>query len=124
MPFKQNNIIPNENSQILSDILTAIHQLKYSVDNLNQQLNKLESATNNNRQIESISANSEQLKNDIDKVSNNSAIQFLIILAITVIILIGGIISSVHSWDVPAQTNAINQYIYEKIFKEQNFNYQ
>ena len=124
MPFKQNNIIPNENSQILSDILTAIHQLKYSVDNLNQQLNKLESATNNNRQIESISANSEQLKNDIDKVSNNSAIQFLIILAITVVILIGGIISSVHSWDVPAQTNAINQYIYEKIFKEQNFNYQ
>ena len=125
MPFKQNNNnISNEDSQVLNDILTAIHQLKSSVDNLNQRLNKLESNTNNNRQIESISANSEQLKKDIDKVSNNSAIQFLIILAITVVILIGGIISSVHSWDVPAQTNAINQYIYEKIFKEQNFNYQ
>ena len=123
MPFKQNNIISNDDSQILNDILTAIHQLKYSVDNLNQRLNKLESATNN-RQIESISANSEQLKKDIDKVSNNSAIQFLIILAITVVILIGGIISYVHSWDVPAQTNAINQYIYEKIFKEQNLNHQ
>ena len=123
MPFKQNNIISNDNSQSLNDILTAIHQLKSSVDNLNQRLNKLESATNN-KQIESISATSEQLKKDIDKVSNNSAIQFLIILAITVVILIGGIISSVHSWDVPAQTNAINQYIYEKIFKEQNFNHQ
>ena len=123
MPFKQNNNISNEDSQLLNDILTAIHQLKSSVDNLNQRLNKLESATNN-KQIESISANSEQLKKDIDKVSNNSAIQFLIILAITVVILIGDIFSSVHSWDVPAQTNAINQYIYEKIFKEQNFNYQ
>ena len=123
MPFKQNNTISNDNSQSLNDILTAIHQLKSSVDNLNQRLNKLESNTNN-KQIESISANSEQLKKDIDKVSNNSAIQFLIILAITVVILIGGIVSSVHSWDVPAQTNAINQYIYEKIFKEQNFNNQ
>ena len=123
MPFKQNNIISNDNSQSLNDILTAIHQLKSSVDNLNQRLNKLESATNN-KQIEAISATSEQLKKDIDKVSNNSAIQFLIILAITVVILIGGIISSVHSWGVPAQTNAINQYIYEKTFKEQNFNHQ
>ena len=123
MPFKQNNIISNDNSQSLNDILTAIHQLKSSVDNLNQRLNKLESAANN-KQIESISANSDQLKKDIDKVSNNSAIQFLIILAITVVILIGGIVSFVHSWDVPAQTNAINQYIYEKIFKEQNFNNQ
>ena len=124
MPFKQNNNnISNEDSQVLNDILTAIHQLKSSVDTLNQRLNKLESATNN-KLIESISANSEQLKKDIDKVSNNSAIQFLIILAITVVILIGGIISSVHSWDVPAQTNAINQYIYEKIFKEQTLNHQ
>ena len=123
MPFKQNNNnISNEDSQVLNDILTAIHQLKSSVDNLNQRLNKLESTTN--KQIESISANSEQLKKDIDKFSNNSAIQFLIILAITVVILISGIVSSVHSWDVPAQTNAINQYIYEKIFKEQNFNHQ
>lgn len=123
MPFKQNNTISNDNSQSLNDILTAIHQLKSSVDNLNQRLNKLESATNN-KQMEFISATSEQLKKDIDKVSNNSAIQFLIILAITVVILSGGIISSVHSWDVPAQTSAINQYIYEKIFKEQNFNHQ
>ena len=61
MPFKQNNIISNDDSQVLNDILIAIHQLKSSVDNLNQRLNKLESATNN-RQIESISANSEQLK--------------------------------------------------------------
>ena len=123
MPFKQNNIISNDDSQVLNDILTAIHQLKSSVDNLNQRMNKLESATNN-KQIESISTTSEQLKKDIDKVSNNSAIQFLIILAITFVILIGGIISSVHSWDVPAQTNAVNQYIYEKSFKEQNLNHQ
>ncbi|MBR1373580.1 hypothetical protein IJ556_03910 [bacterium] len=123
MPFKQNNIISNDDSQVLNDILTAIHQLKSSVDNLNQRMNKLESATNN-KQIESISTTSEQLKKNIDKVSNNSAIQFLIILAITFVILIGGIISSVHSWDVPAQTNAVNQYIYEKTFKEQNLNHQ
>ena len=123
MPFKQNNTISNDNSQSLNDILTAIHQLKSSVDNLNQRLNKLESNTNN-KQIESISANSEQLKKNIDKVSNNSAIQFLIILVITVIILIGGIISSVHSWDVPAQTNAINQYIYEKIITGQSYHQQ
>ena len=123
MPFKQNNIISNDDSQILNDILTAIHQLKYSVDNLNQRMNKLESATNN-KQIESISTTSEQLKKNIDKVSNNSAIQFLIILAITFVILIGGIISSVHSWDVPAQTNAINQYIYEKIITGQSYHQQ
>ena len=122
MPFKQNNIISNDDSQILNDILTAIHQLKSSVDNLNQRLNKLESTTN--KQIESISANSEQLKKDIDKFSNNSAIQFLIILAITVVILIGDIVSSVHSWDVPAQTNAINQYIYEKIITGQSYHQQ
>ena len=123
MPFKQNNIISNDNSQSLNDILTAIHQLKSSVDNLNQRLNKLESAANN-KQIESISATSEQLKKDIDKVSNNSAIQFLIILAITIVILIGSIVSSVHSWDVPAQTNAINQYIYEKIITGQSYHQQ
>ena len=63
------------------------------------------------------------MREDIDKVFNNSAVQFLIILAITVVILIGDIFSFVHSWDVPAQTNAINQYIYEKIFKEQTLNF-
>ena len=123
MPFKQNNIISNDDSQVLNDILTAIHQLKSSVDNLNQRMNKFESAANN-KQIESISTTSEQLKKDIDKVSNNSAIQFLIILAITVVILIGDIVSSVHSWDVPAQTNAINQYIYEKIITGQSYHQQ
>ena len=86
-------------------------------------MNKLESATNN-KLIEFISANSEQLKKDIDKVSNNSAIQFLIILAITVVILISDIVSSIHSWDVPAQTNAINQYIYEKIITGQSYHQQ
>ena len=53
----------------------------------------------------------------MDKVSNNSAIQFLIILAITTVILISDIVSSFHYWDIPAQINAINQYIYEKHLK-------
>ena len=101
MPFH----IPNDKHQndLLNDILSSIKNIQSSIDSLNKHLDKLESFQLNSL---SNSSDSEEFKK-----SSFSNLIFIIIIAILIIF-------GFHFWDVPAQTNAINQYIYEKIINE------
>ena len=120
MPFQ----IPNDNSQNQTQLL---NEIKSSIIAINKRLDKLEANYNNktidlnifNENIKKLNETAQNANNNITKLSPHSLLYlvFFVILIISSIIFIG------HMWDVPAQTNAINQYIYEKTFKEQHLNH-
>ena len=104
MPFH----MPQDKYQndLLNDILSSLKNIQSSIDSLNKRLDKLESS-----QLNSLSSIKTNSNTEFKKLYFNNLI-FIII--ITILIIFG-----FHFWDVPAQTNAINQYIYEKIINEQ-----
>ena len=125
MPFE----VPQDKHQkeLLTDINSTLKKIQSSVDSLNQRIYKLEMIQNDSNskiitdlhgQISSVIKKLEQF-NDKDKDSHTSFGGFILIIVVVASIVLG-----LHFWDVPAQTNAINQYIYEKTFKEQNLNHQ
>ena len=122
MPFE----IPQDKQQkeLLTEINSTLKKIQASVDSLNQRINKLETIQNDSNsnittdlhsQISSVINKLEQTN---DKSNNNSSFGGLIL----VIVIIASIVFGLHFWAVPAQTNAINQYIYEKIMHEQSEN--
>ena len=124
MPFESPQL--NHQNDLLNEINSTLKKIQSSVDSLNQRINKLETIQNDSNsniitdlhsQISSVINKLEQFK---DKDNNNFSFGGFIL----VIIIIASIVFGLHFWDVPAQTNAINQYIYEKIFLEQNLNHQ
>ena len=118
MPFE----IPQDKQQkeLLSEINSTLKKIQSSVDSLNQRINKLETIQNDSNSTIITDLHS-QISNVINKLeqsnnkSNNTSSFGSLIL---VIVIIASIVFGLHFWDVPAQTNAINQYIYEKIIKE------
>ena len=124
MPFESPQL--NHQKELLNKIDSTLKEIQTSIDSLNQHINKLETIQNDsNSNI--ITDLHKQISNVINKLEqsnvkygNSSSFGGLIL----VIIIIASIVFGLHFWDVPAQTNAINQYIYEKTFKEQNFNHQ
>ena len=125
MPFE----VPQDKHQkeLLTDINSTLKKIQSSVDSLNQRIYKLEMIQNDSNskiitdlhsQISSVIKKLEQF-NDKNKDSHTSFGGFILIIVVVASIVLG-----LHFWDVPAQTNAINQYIYEKTFKEQNLNHQ
>ena len=124
MPFE----IPQLNQQkdLLNEINSTLKKIQSSIDSLNQRINKLETIQNDSNstiitdlhsQISSIISKLEQSK---DKNNNDFSFGSFILI----ILIVASIVFGLHFWDVPAQTNAINQYIYEKTFLEQNSNHQ
>ena len=118
MPFE----IPQDKQQkeLLTEINSTLKKIQSSVDSLNQRINQLETIQNDSNsniitdlhsQISSVINKLEQTN---DKDNNNSYFGGFIL----VIVIISSIVFGLHFWDVPAQTNAINQYIYEKIIKD------
>ena len=124
MPFESPQF--NQQKELLTEINSALRKLQSSIDSLNQRINKLETIQNDsNSNINTdlhnqISNVINKLEQTNDKNNNNSSFGGFILI----IVIIASIVFGLHFWDVPAQTNAINQYIYEKTFKEQNFNHQ
>ena len=124
MPFESPQF--NQQKELLTEINSALRKLQSSIDSLNQRINKLETIQNDSNsniitdlhnQISNVINKLEQTN---DKNNNNSSFGGFILI----IVIIASIVFGLHFWDVPAQTNAINQYIYEKTFKEQNLNHQ
>ena len=122
MPFESPQL--NHQKELLNEINSTLKKIQSSVDSLNQRINKLETLQNDSNsniitdlhsQISSVINKLEQFNN---KDNNNSYFGGFIL----VIVIISSIVFGLHFWDVPAQTNAINQYIYEKIFLEQSRN--
>ena len=122
MPFE----IPQDKQQkeLLTEINYTLKKIQSSIDSFNQRINKLETIQNDsNSNIitdlhNQISNVINKLEQSDDKDNNNSSFGGFILI----ILIITSIVFGLHFWDVPAQTNAINQYIYEKIFLEQSRN--
>ena len=109
---------------MLNEINSTLKQIQLSIDSLNQHINKLETIQNNSNSNIITDLHS-QISNVINKLeqsnvkdSNFSSFGGLIL----VIVIIASIVFGLHFWDLPAQTNAIHPYIYEKIFLEQSRN--
>ena len=113
MPF----IVPpsHQKNDLSTEIDSTLKNIQLSVDSLNKRLDKLEHSQRDSYQAIS---RLEQHTNKDNKP--DSSFGGLILL----VIIIAGIVFGFHFWDVPAQTNAINQYIYEKIITEQANYYQ
>ena len=118
MPFESPQL--NHQNDLLNEINSTLKKIQSSVDSLNQRINKLETIQNDynsniitdlHSQISSVISKLEQSN---DKNNNPSSFGGFILI----ILIIASIVFGLHFWDVPAQTNAINQYIYEKIIKE------
>ena len=117
MPFESPQL--NHQNDLLNEINSTLKKIQSSFDSLNQRINKLETLQNDyNSNI--ITDLHKQISNVINKLeqsndkSNNNSLGGLILI----ILIIASIVFGLHFWDVPAQTNAINQYIYEKIIIE------
>ena len=124
MPFESPQL--NHQKDLLNEINSTLKKIQSSVDSLNQRINKLETIQNDSNSNIITDLHS-QISNVINKLEqsnakdgNSSSFGGFILI----IVIIASIVFGLHFWDVPAQTNAINQYIYEKIFKEQNLNHQ
>ena len=118
MPFVSPQL--NHQKELLTEINSSLKKILSSIDSLNQRINKLETIQNDsNSNIitdlhNQISNVINKLEQSNDKDNNNSSFGGFILI----ILIITSIVFGLHFWDVPAQTNAINQYIYEKIIKE------
>ncbi len=120
MPFESPQL--NHQNDLLNEINSTLKKIQSSVDSLNQRINQLATLQNDSNsniitdlhsQISSVINKLEQFQ-DKDNNNNNSSFGSLIL----VIVIVASIVFGLHFWDVPAQTNAINQYIYEKIIKD------
>ena len=118
MPFESPQL--NHQKDLLNEINSTLKKIQSSIESLNQRINKLETLQNDSNsniitdlhsQISSVISKLEQSN---DKNNNPSSFGGFILI----ILIIASIVFGLHFWDVPAQTNAINQYIYEKIIKE------
>ena len=118
MPFESPQF--NHQKELLTEINSTLKKIQSSVDSLNQNINKLETIQNDSNSNIITDLHS-QISNVINKLeqtngksNNNSSFGGFILI----ILIVTSIVFGFHFWDVPAQTNAINQYIYEKIIKE------
>lgn len=118
MPFESPQL--NHQKELLIEINSSLKKIQSSIDSLNQRINKFETIQNDSNsniitdlhsQISNVINKLEQTN---DKSNNNSSFGGFILI----IFIVASIVFGLHFWDVPAQTNAINQYIYEKIIKE------
>ena len=108
MPF----IVPqnHQKNDLPPEIDSNLKNIQLSIDSLNKRLDKLEHYQRDSYQA--ISRLEQHANNDSKP---DSSFGGLILLVIVIAVIVFGF----HFWDVPAQTNAINQYIYEKIIREQ-----
>ena len=109
MPFESPQF--NHQKELLTEINSTLKKIQSSVDSLNQNINKLETIQNDSNSNIITDLHS-QISNVINKLeqtngksNNNSSFGGFILI----ILIVTSIVFGFHFWDVPAQTNAINQ---------------
>ena len=114
MPFESPQF--NQQKELLTEINSSLKKIQSSIDSLNQHINKLETIQNDsNSNIitdlhKQISNVINKLEQSNDKGNNNSSLGGLILI----ILIVASVIFGLHFWDVPAQTNAINQLFFAR----------
>lgn len=115
MDFKLPNNNFNENQiKILENIQLSQNNILAQFSDLNKRISELE-----NSQQAVISKISHQNKSDEPlSFSDRLNLNISLTLAVTLIICIALIVFGWHFWDIPSQTQAVNDYIYTKIISE------
>ena len=115
MDFKfPNNNFNEKQLKLLDNILLAQNNILAQFSNLNKRISELE-----NSQQAIISQISKQKSQDEpisfpDKLDLNIFLTFVATLIICAVLVVFGW----HFWDIPSQTQAVNDYIYTKIIAE------
>ena len=115
MDFKlPNNNFDEKQLKILDDIQLAQNNILAQFSNLNKRIAELE---NSHQAI--LSQISKQKSQDdplsfADKLDLNIFLTFVATLIICTVLVVFGW----HFWDIPSQTQAVNDYIYTKIITE------
>ena len=118
MPFESPQL--NHQNDLLNEINSTLKNIQSSVDSLNQRIYKLEALQNdsNSNIITDLHSQISNVINKLEQSNVKDGNSFSFGGFILVIVIVASIVFGLHFWDVPAQTNAINQYIYEKIIKD------
>ena len=115
MDFKlPNNNFNEQQLKLLDNILLAQNNILAQFSNLNKRIAELE---NSHQAI--LSQISKQKSQDdplsfADKLDLNIFLTFVATLIICTVLVVFGW----HFWDIPSQTQAVNDYIYTKIITE------
>ena len=115
MDFKlPNNNFNEQQLKLLENIQLSQKNILTQFSDLNKRISELE-----NSQQAVISEISH--KNEPDEslsFSDRLDLNIFLTLAVTLIICIALIVFGWHFWDIPSQTQAVNDYIYTKIISE------
>lgn len=115
MDFKLPNNNFNENQiKLLENIQLSQNNILAQFSDLNKRISELEHSQQ--AVISKISH-----KNEPDEplsFSDRLNLNIFLTLAVTLIICISLIVFGWHFWDIPSQTQAVNDYIYTKIISE------
>ena len=115
MDFKFPNNNFNENQiKLLENIQLSQKNILAQFSDLNKRISELENA-----QQAVISEISHKNKSEEPiSFSDRLDLNIFLTLAVTLIICIALIVFGWHFWDIPSQTQAVNDYIYTKIISE------
>lgn len=115
MDFKFSNNNFNENQiKLLENIQLSQNNILAKCAELNQRISELE----NSQQAVITEISHKNKSEEPISFSDRLDLNIFLTLAVTLIICIALIVFGWHFWDIPSQTQAVNDYIYTKIISE------
>ena len=121
MDFKlPNNNFDEKQLKILDDIQLAQNNILTKFTDLNNRISELENSHQAILSQLSKQKNQDETISFPDKLDLNIFLTFVATLIICVVLVVFGW----HFWEIPSQTQAVNDYVYQQIVKEtasQNF---
>ena len=115
MDFKfPNNNFNEKQLKLLDNILLAQNNILAQFSNLNKRISELENSH------QAILSQLSKQKSPDEPISfpDKLDLNIFLTLAVTLIVCISLIVFGFHFWDIPSQTQAVNDYIYTKIITE------
>ena len=115
MDFKfPNNNFNEKQLKLLDNILLAQNNILAQFSNLNKRIAELENSH------QAILSQLSKQKSPDEPISfpDKLDLNIFLTLAVTLIVCISLIVFGFHFWDIPSQTQAVNDYIYTKIITE------
>ena len=115
MDFKLPNNNFNENQiKLLENIQLSQKNILTQFSDLNKRISELE----NSQQAVITEISHKNKSEEPISFSDRLDLNIFLTLAVTLIICIALIVFGRHFWDIPSQTQAVNDYIYTKIISE------
>ena len=115
MDFKfPNNNFNEKQLKLLDNILLAQNNILAQFSNLNKRISELE----NSHQAILSQLSKQKSQDEPISFPDKLDLNIFLTLAVTLIVCISLIVFGFHFWDIPSQTQAVNDYIYTKIITE------